>query len=378
MRLTNHNARTGKSGVFSARHNDRNFDISKADHINPDKCSENVYWHLYQSENPEMTFREAEMRFYQEHFSQALNSQNQRYMAQRHRDKCRTMDDIYRSPQTCPEEAIFMIGNKDSAVTPEQLLEVYRDYSAERKKNFPNIIVLDYALHADEAGGIHIHERFAWTAHNRDREEIPSQSKALTEMGISRPHPDRPKSRYNNAKMTYSQFCREFALSACRSHGIDIETEPQEASKTGLSLLEYKRQREQEQTKTAKRERLQAQYEGDIMHLQNQQALHEFEQDMETRLEIAAEQLHDMQTDYAEQSIRLEQAQKQVQQVNAALKELTSIKKKMARILSIAELREMQTLRNQTEEIQTEYNKNMREDEPEIDDEPEVDDDWGR
>ena len=33
MRATMHNARTGKNGVFLARHNDRQFDINKADHI---------------------------------------------------------------------------------------------------------------------------------------------------------------------------------------------------------------------------------------------------------------------------------------------------------------------------------------------------------
>ena len=43
MRATNHSSR--EWGL--ARHNDRDFDIEKADHIDPGKQDENYYWNYY-------------------------------------------------------------------------------------------------------------------------------------------------------------------------------------------------------------------------------------------------------------------------------------------------------------------------------------------
>lgn len=37
MRLTTHNARIGKDGAFMVRHNDRDFDVVKAEHIDQEK-----------------------------------------------------------------------------------------------------------------------------------------------------------------------------------------------------------------------------------------------------------------------------------------------------------------------------------------------------
>ena len=44
MRITNHNGRAGKHGVYSAKHNDRKFDMDKAEHIDQDRTSLNRYW----------------------------------------------------------------------------------------------------------------------------------------------------------------------------------------------------------------------------------------------------------------------------------------------------------------------------------------------
>lgn len=44
MRMTVHNGRAGKNGVYSPKHNDRQFDISSAEHIDPERMPGNVYW----------------------------------------------------------------------------------------------------------------------------------------------------------------------------------------------------------------------------------------------------------------------------------------------------------------------------------------------
>ena len=36
MKLTRHNGRAGKNGVYNPKHNDRNFKIENAEHIDPE------------------------------------------------------------------------------------------------------------------------------------------------------------------------------------------------------------------------------------------------------------------------------------------------------------------------------------------------------
>ena len=43
MKLTRHNGRTGKNGVYNPKHNDRQFDIDNSDHIDLERAKGNVY-----------------------------------------------------------------------------------------------------------------------------------------------------------------------------------------------------------------------------------------------------------------------------------------------------------------------------------------------
>ena len=36
MKLTRHNGRSGKNGVYNPKHNDRNFKIENSEHIDPE------------------------------------------------------------------------------------------------------------------------------------------------------------------------------------------------------------------------------------------------------------------------------------------------------------------------------------------------------
>ena len=51
VRATAHNARCGKDGPFSRNHNDRNFDVKNAEHIDPDKVKNNIYLFYGNSDN---------------------------------------------------------------------------------------------------------------------------------------------------------------------------------------------------------------------------------------------------------------------------------------------------------------------------------------
>ena len=47
MKLTRHNGRSGKNGVYNPKHNDRRFNIDNSDHIDREREKQNIYWDCY-------------------------------------------------------------------------------------------------------------------------------------------------------------------------------------------------------------------------------------------------------------------------------------------------------------------------------------------
>lgn len=246
MRATIHNSRRGKNGVFSSRHNDRNFNINNANHINSKHSKNNVYWHWLQSTHPQMTFEQAESCFYKQYIQQHLDVQNSKYIANRHMDKVKTMDEYRNSAQTCPEEVIWMIGKKGDTIPAKMLANIVQEQINWEQRTFPGIRVLDVAVHMDEQGAPHIHERRAWVYTDKYGNLAIGQNKSLEQMGIELPNPNKPKSRYNNRKQTFSRLCREHFLYLCKQHGLEINEIPRETSRSGKDLLEYQSLQERE------------------------------------------------------------------------------------------------------------------------------------
>lgn len=246
MRATIHNGRTSHLGAFTPRHNDRNFNISHAEHIDPERVKDNRYWNW--TGNPETTFEAAEITFYEKHISAHLEAQNARYRAQRHAERAKTMDEYRKSPQTCPEEVILQIGKMGDTIPADMMARIIQEQINWEQKQFPGVRVLDVALHMDEQGAPHIHERRAWIYTDRDGNLAISQNKALEQMGVELPNPNKPRGRFNNRKQTFSRMCREHLLQICREHGLDIEEIPQEKSRSGLSHVAYMTRQEEEKT----------------------------------------------------------------------------------------------------------------------------------
>lgn len=246
MRATIHNGRTSHLGAFTPRHNDRNFNISHAEHIDPERVKNNRYWNW--TGNPETTFETAEAAFYEKHIRQHLDAQNARYRAQRHAERTKTLDEYRRSPQTCPEEVILQIGKLGDTIPADMMARIIQEQINWEQKTFPGVKVLDVALHMDEQGAPHIHERRAWVYTDKDGNLAISQNKSLEQMGVELPNPDRPRGRFNNRKQVFSQMCREHLLQICREHGLEIEEIPQEKSQSGLSHIAYMTRQEEEKT----------------------------------------------------------------------------------------------------------------------------------
>lgn len=234
MRPTIHNGRAGKDGAYNPKHNDRNFDISSAEHIDPERMPGNVYWN-WTGKN--VSFEDAEKAFYEKHIREHLDAQNARYEAQRHPERVRTMDEYRSNPRTCPEETILMIGCKGNSIPPNTLRSICEEFREWEEKTFPGLHVVDMALHVDEQGAPHIHERKVWLYTDKQGYEAVGQNKALEQAGIQLPYPEKARNRYNNRKQIYSRQAREKFIDICRNRGLDslLETQPRE--KANLDYL---------------------------------------------------------------------------------------------------------------------------------------------
>lgn len=252
MRATIHNGRTSHLGAFTPKHNDRSFNISHAEHIDPERVKLNRYWNWT---GKETTFEDAERAFYEKYIRQHLDAQNSRYRAQRHAERAKTMDEYRRSPQTCPEEVILQIGKLGDTIPADMMARIIQEQINWEQQQFPGVKVLDVALHMDEQGAPHIHERRAWIYTDKDGNLAISQNRSLEQMGVELPNPDKPRSRFNNRKQVFSRMCREHLLQICREHGLEIEEIPQENSRNGRTLDDYKAGEAEKRAAEAERRR---------------------------------------------------------------------------------------------------------------------------
>lgn len=250
MRMTVHNGRAGKNGVYSPKHNDRQFDISHAEHIDPERMPGNVYWN-WTGKN--VSFEDAERAFYEEHCREYLDAVNRRHREQRHPERVRDMDAYRTARQTCPEETLLMIGNRDEHLPPKTLRAICENLRSWEENTVPGLRVLDMALHVDEEGAPHIHMRKAWIYRDENNVESIAQSKTLQAAGIPLPHPDKPAGRHNNRKQVFSAMERQALYEICRGYGLEslLETKPREKSRSGREFEDYKASKAEERAKAA-------------------------------------------------------------------------------------------------------------------------------
>ena len=236
MKLTRHNGRAGKNGAYNPKHNDRRFDVANSEHIDMERTRQNIYWDCYTGLSSALTrerggendysFEKIERIYYYEHYADHVQAQNERNEKNRHTERNRTVDDLFTNNKTCPEESIYQIGTVEESVPGELLTEIAVEFFAEMEERFgSHVHILDWALHLDE-GTPHIHERHVFDCENRYGELCPQQEKALEELGVSLPDPDKKKGRNNNRKQTFDAECRKMLFRICAKHSLHLQTEP--------------------------------------------------------------------------------------------------------------------------------------------------------
>ena len=319
MRATIHNGRTSHLGAFTPKHNDRNFNINNAEHIDPERVKDNRYWNW--TGNPETTFEAAEAAFYEKHISAHLEAQNARYRAQRHAERAKTMNEYRKSPQTCPEEVILQIGKLGDTIPADMMARIIQEQINWEQKTFPGVKVLDVALHMDEQGAPHIHERRAWVYTDKDGNFAISQNKSLEQMGVELPNPDRPRGRFNNRKQVFSRMCREHLLQICKEHGLEIEEIPQEKSRNGRTLDDYKAGEAEKRAAEAERRRQFSERAAESAEKQAESAKNTA-RSYEEHAERVAGQINAEYGELADAGLQKQDMQKQVEQLQERIDNL--------------------------------------------------------
>ena len=257
LKLTRHNGRAGKHGTYNPKHNDRNFDLTNSEHIDPERAKGNIYWdcfHGFRStiapQDPDDlagTFSDVERQFYEIHYSEFIERQNERNAKIRHTERNRSIPDLLSSRKTCPEETIYQLGTLDEHASAEDLLNIVTEFIDEFKAKFGgHVHVLDWALHLDESTP-HIHERHVFDCENRYGEVAPQQEKALEALGFDLPDPDKPLSRRNNRKITFDAACRKMLFEIAKRHGLDLEEEAEYGNRQYLEKQDYILAKQKEQ-----------------------------------------------------------------------------------------------------------------------------------
>lgn len=266
MRISQHNGRVRKSGQpYSPKHNDRNFDVTKSDNIDPDRVRLNQYWSCVsdgwysledQPDQPDQEgqpwFEDVERDFYEAHFMPMYEASKERSRKRGQLKRVRPFDEWRKARQFVPEETsvqIGCVGNTVDFCTFTECVEEYMGVMDEwNNQHGEPFTILDVALHLDEEVP-HLQIRRVW--HSVDPEtgidEI-GQAKALERAGVDPPDPLSPISAENNRKQTYDAYMREQWLTICEAHGLDIEREPDKSRPHNQTKEEYIRDKQKART----------------------------------------------------------------------------------------------------------------------------------
>lgn len=277
-------------GAYNPNHNTLEATRKGQSHIDEERMHLNRYirfdrngrGHTSAGGNGGFNATQHERERYEELYGKGLESRNQRYLASRHKERCRTMGEIYQDLKTAPLESIWQVGNSHSDMPKEEmrdaLIKAWNMTIVEFRKNYgQNMIPLDAALHMDEKV-CHIHFRVTLGAVDEYGHFMPNQTAALTAMGFERPDPSKPRSRYNNALIAFTDTIRERFYQNCERCGLEIDREVQNYSKRQVEILEYKCdqfRKEMEESKRQAEVQQEAAKQAQIVLGQTQQSINE-------------------------------------------------------------------------------------------------------
>ena len=379
IRVGNHSARKNAGRTFSPKHNDRNFDLTHAPHIDPDKVKDNkviLFWASKEQKQRGITIDEYELSFYNDVFQTQLTVQNQKHRKSRHREKVKTMEQFKRCPRYCPEEDIITLGNHDNCVNPETLWEIAEAYCHWHLATFSQCILLDVTLHTDEPDAApHVHLRKVWIATAKEQIEyerkqyfqnpdkytkkkcpqlpendyvIVHQNAALRQMGLEIPNPENPEGRYNNRKQTYSAMCRKRLIELAMERNIPVELTPKPSDEVGLKLLQYKLKTAEQKLQDAEEKNASLQEELAEKSDELSKMVHTIENPLPVPPKKPMKKLLESDLDYEKRLSADAKYQAALSEYHARLEQLPAVQSVRKKMKELEELKK--SLQNQIEE----------------------------
>ena len=156
VRATMHNGRGRNSKGFKVRHNDRDFDTTRAEHISQTPERKNRYFIVEAdgtvNNRPTISFETHEKQMYALLFSESLRKQTERHINGGHSERVRTMDEYRTAIRTCPEETILQLGTRDEHADPQAFIKAVNLWCQQMQATYgTNWRLLDGSLHFDES-----------------------------------------------------------------------------------------------------------------------------------------------------------------------------------------------------------------------------------
>lgn len=248
---------TCRSGRYdiSGKHNDRNFNLNYADHIDQNRMEDNKYY-TYDNDYS-LTLADNELRFYKAKFGEHIQEQNEKNNAARKSSRNKTVQSYHRSDNTRPEDVWLQVGDKNEHISGEQLWEIANEYRKQFEAQYgSHCKILNMSLHMDEETP-HVHVRRVWMSQDSKGKLCVGQNKALKDLGIERPNPEQKSGKFNNAKMTFTMSDQKMFYDICREHGLDVDAPPAKTDKNKrkhLNDLDFKIKGDEERVQELERE----------------------------------------------------------------------------------------------------------------------------
>lgn len=203
-------------GRQAARHNDRSFDISKADNIGD--ISKDTLTYFPEGDRPKRVplqrFRleQMEQEYYQARFGPAVDAQRERHIKARQKARAEgcTIERYYDNAKTCPTSIILQVGKEGEYQDRQTFIRALNGAikDIEEGNEEARVKVLSIAVHGSETS-LHAHMRISFEVKNKEGQWEANTEKCLEKLGYSLPFKDKKKDRYNNRKMTWTSQARE-------------------------------------------------------------------------------------------------------------------------------------------------------------------------
>lgn len=238
MKISMRQARKNENA--SAKHNNREFDLDKAKHINQEKTKNNII--ITYDNQPFETLDSVELKFYNERYGKWLNQKNNNYIKDGHKEKTKTMEEMMTIKNYKVKEMLIQVGDKDDNIGEKKFIQVIYNLLDEMKAKYPNFQMIDASIHLDETTP-HCHLRGIFDIYNEkhDRYEI-FQKRALNEMGFYQPDLTKPETKFNNCKISFDKDLRKtIAKIVEKVTNIKVDLIPRENTEH-LDILNFKKQ----------------------------------------------------------------------------------------------------------------------------------------